>query len=226
MRQRGLLCTRVTRFTLLLATVVFVFTLPLNVSAAPAKHMLSGMPPTGQLWNLSCEYAATSAATAYFGNRVSQQMLRTEIDTDTNPHKGFRGNISGLWGGTTNYGIYAEPIAAVLQRHGFGSTYVFYGGTDTLRAEIAADHPVVVWVTGDFTVQWRITVQDTDSTFALIPREHAVTVYGYDDDGVWVMDPSDVTQYHVGWGLFDRAWAQFDHMALAVVPTRMSRTEY
>ncbi len=223
MRQRDLLFARV---MLLMTTVAFVFALPLSVSAAPTKHMLTGMPPTGQLWNLSCEYAATSAATAYFGNRVTQQMLREEIDTDANPHKGFRGNIAAPWGGTTNYGIYAEPIATVLKQHGFGGAYVFYGGLDILRGEIAADHPVVVWVTGDFTVQWRITVQDDDSTFALIPREHAVTVYGYDEDGVWVMDPSDVTQYHVGWNLFDRAWAQFDRMALAVVPTRVSRTEY
>jgi len=219
-----------TRFMLLLATIAFAFALPSSVSAAPATHMLAGMPPTGQLWNLSCEYAATSAATAYFGNRVTQQTLRDEIDTDYNPHKGFRGNIAAPWGGTTNYGIYAEPIAAVLQQHGFGNSYVFYGDADTLRAELMLDHPVVVWVTGDFSVQWRITVQDDDSTFALIPREHAVTVYGYDETGVWVMDPSDVTQYHVGWSLFDRAWAQFDRMALAVAPTKLpthtSRNEY
>jgi len=219
-------CVLFTRAVVLLSTIALMFMLSAGITAAPPKRMLSGMPPTGQLWNLSCEYAATSAATAYFGNRVTQQTLRTEIDTDVNPHKGFRGNIAAPWGGTTNYGVYAEPIAAVLRQHGFGNAYVFYGGLDTLRAEIASDHPVVVWVTGDFSVQRRVTLQDSDSTFALIPREHTVTAYGYDEDGIWVMDPSDVTQYHVGWSLFDRAWAQFDRMALAIVPSRRSTTEY
>ena len=137
------------RGALLLTHLSLLFILPVATHAAAPKRMLAGMPPTGQLWNLSCEYAATSAATAYFGNRVTQQMLRTEIGTDANPHKGFRGNIAGLWGGTTNYGIYAEPIAEVLQQHGFANTYVFYGGLDTLRTEISSNHPVVVWVTGD-----------------------------------------------------------------------------
>ena len=97
-------------------------------SAAPGKRILSGVPATPQIWNLSCEYAATSAATAYYGKRVNQQTLRPEVGTNVNPHKGFRGDISGTWGGTTNYGVYAEPIAAELHQYGFAHAYVFYGG--------------------------------------------------------------------------------------------------
>lgn len=182
------------------------------------QHVLSDLPLTGQVWNLSCEYACTSAVTAYLGRRITQETLHTEVGTDENPHKGFRGDITGWWGSTTNYGVYAEPIAAVLMRYQFSHVSVSYNEPDVVRAEIAANHPVVAWVTGDYSVQYRITLWDDDEPFSLIPREHAVVVYGYDAAGVWVMDPSDVTEYHVGWATFDRAWTQFDRMALAIAP--------
>ncbi len=205
------------RIVFLLLGIALVLTLPLSVSAAPSKRMLSGVPPTAQRWSLSCEYAATSAATAYFGNRVTQQMLRDEIGTDANPHKGFRGDITGAWGDTTDYGVYAEPIAAVLQAHGFHAT-VFYGDAERLRGEIAADHPVVVWIVGDYTSQERTTLNDDDGEYILVPHEHTVTVFGYDANGVWVIDPSDTSSTYVAWATFDRGWSQLDRMALAIAP--------
>ena len=126
--------------------------------------IISGFPVVEQAWALSCEYAATSAATAYYGSTISQQTFLTEIGHDDNPHKGFRGSIYGSWGGTTNYGVYAEPILSVLRRSGFGHSYVFYGDESTLQAELAAGHPVVTWISGTWGGSSRFTKVDPPET--------------------------------------------------------------
>lgn len=203
--------------------------IPIGVVAAPASqtetettgsgNILTGMPLVAQAWSLSCEYAAAAAATGYYGGIVSQKTLRNAIGYDDNPHKGFRGSIYGKWGGTTNYGVYAEPIAAVLRQHGFNHSYVFYGGASTLRGEIAAGHPVVAWISGTWGASARYAkVDDAGDSYSLIPYEHAVTVYGYDDGGVWVMDPGVAEKYHVSWAKFLLGWNQIDGMALVVAP--------
>lgn len=190
-----------------------------SAGAASDSHILKDVPATPQAWALSCEYAATSAATAMYGPVITQWRLRASIDTDPNPHKGFRGDITDGVGGTTDYGVYAEPIAAVLQRYGYTHSYVFYGGADNLRAEIAAGHPVVTWVTETWKPASREVLRDsTGDRYALVTGEHAVTVYGYDDDGVWVMDPAGPDKYRVSWDRFLTAWNLFDGMALVVAP--------
>lgn len=217
-----------TRLRALLAALClwFLFAPPAGAYVAveeagdPASATLKGLPTTGQTWNLSCEFAAASAATGYYGALITQQTFLNEIGYHPNPHKGFRGRISADWGGTTNYGIYAEPIEAALHDHDFAHSYTFYGndgtGEATLRHEIASGHPVVTWVTGTFGPSTRYTATYEGETFSLIPLEHAVTIYGYDPAGVWLMDPSDPSKYHVGWQTFSFAWGQFDKMALVV----------
>ncbi len=215
-------CRSVALLLLLLCT-------PLVAGAAPAPQtgtaaggsgtVIAGFPVVQQVWALSCEYAATSAATAYYGSAISQRTLLKAIGRDENPHKGFRGSIAGKWGGTRDYGVYAEPILAALRQRGFGHSYAFYGGTSTLQAAIAAGHPVVVWISGTWGGRARYAnVDATGASYSLIPYEHAVTAYGYDDSGVWVMDPGVGRKYHVAWEKFLRGWNRIDGMALVVAP--------
>lgn len=184
---------------------------------APPSYTIKGVPLVGQLWNLSCEFAATAAATGYYGAPVSQQTLLNEIGYDPNPHHGFRGRITGPWGGTQDYGVYAEPIAEVLTESGFVGSYVFYGGEQALRDEIASGHPVITWVTGTWRASVRYVQTYNGERYSLIPYEHAVTAYAYDEDGVWMMDPTYPAKYEVDWDTFRYAWSQFDQMALVVI---------
>ena len=182
----------------------------------PPSYVIKGVPLVGQWWNLSCEFAATAAATGYYGAPVSQQTLLNEIGYDPNPHRGFRGRITGPWGGTQDYGVYAEPIAETLRGYGFAGSYVFYGGEEELRGAVADGHPVVAWVTGTWRASVRYVQTYDGERYSLIPYEHAVTVYAYDEEGVWVMDPTYPAKYEVDWETFRFAWSQFDGMALVV----------
>ena len=54
--------------------------------------------------------------------------------------------------------------------------------------------------------------------FKLVPYEHKVVVYGYDDAGVYVMDVGDGGRYYTPWATFLRRWSYFDGMALLIHP--------
>jgi uncharacterized protein YvpB len=202
---------------LALSILLIVVAPAAGVRAGDDARVIMDIPVTSSAWPLSSEYAATAAATAHYGTALTQWRLRSEIGTDENPHKGFRGDVTGDRGSTAYHGVYAEPIAAVLTAHGYGGAYVFYGGADDLRAAIAAGHPVVAWVTGNWEPTTRREMRDAaGERYALIADEHAVTVYGYDRTGVWLMDPTGPEKYHLPWGTFLAAWGQFDGMALVV----------
>jgi uncharacterized protein YvpB len=193
------------------ATSLFLSTDPI-----PASHTIDGMPAVGQWWNLSCEYAATSAATAYYGTTVTQQTFADDIGFDANPNIGFRGRLTGPWGGTTDYGIYPAPILKDLIAHGFAHSYSFRANADMLRAAISKDHPVVVWIVGTFGSAPRSQGEENGESYLLVPYEHAVTAYGYTESGIMLMDPAIGGYRTVSWPTFMSAWTQLDGMALVV----------
>jgi len=189
---------------------------PLSPPVTPPSHVLGNFPLTGQSWNLSCEYAATSAATAYFHKPISQGAFATMIGFDPNPNKGFRGNLSGPWGGTWDYGVYPLPILSVLMQHGFPHSYTFHADANLLRDAVSNDRPVVAWINGTYGNAPRYSDERDGEQFLLVPYEHTVTVYGYTEQGVSVMDPAYPAYYEVSWAVFMNAWLQLDGMALAV----------
>lgn len=189
---------------------------PLAPPQVPPSHTIQHFPLMGQWWNLSCEYAATSAATAYFNKTIPQDAFVNLIGHDANPNKGFRGDLSGPWGGTYHYGIYARPILSVLVGNGFPHSYMFNADPTLLRDAINNDRPVVVWITGTYSSMPRYEEESDGEQYLLVPYEHAVTVYGYNEQSVIIMDPAYPAYYNVSWNVFLNAWQQLDGMALAV----------
>lgn len=184
----------------------------------PSSHVVAGVPTYEQHQPLSCEYAATSAVTAYYGKQIPETTFVDDIGFNANPDKGFRGQIDGTWGGIDDYGVYPGPILDDLKRRGFPNSYRFAGEIPKLKDAIAHDHPVVAWIVGTYGDSERMQETQDGIAFFLVPYEHAVTVYGYDDTGVWVLDVGDAMKEHVMWAIFVHAWMQLDGMALVPVP--------
>jgi uncharacterized protein YvpB len=182
----------------------------------PDSHTIDGVPIVSQVWNLTCEYAATSAATAFSDQTITQQQFVDAIGFDANPNKGFRGRLSGPWGGTTDYGVYPAPILRVLQAQGFAHSYSFRGNPDALRAALSKDHPVVVWLVGTFGTAPRTDETSDGESYFLVPYEHAMTAYGYTASSIMLMDPGTASYRTVSWPTFTQAWMQLDGMALVV----------
>ena len=193
---------------------------PITVAAQPRQDAAAvwGLPWVKQWYSLDCEYAATAAVTWFYGNLVSQRDLIAEVPGDPNPHYGFRGRLDGPVGGLGDYGVYAEPLVPVLQRHGFHAEAV-YADAGWLKAQIAAGRPVVVWMTYETWPSARSYYLDSQGRpFSLTNWEHCVVVTAYDDWGVTVMDPYGGTFGRYGWDDFTRAWGYFDGMALLITP--------
>ena len=176
------------------------------------------VPSYAQARNLSCEFAACVAAMAAWGTWVSEYQFDDLVGWSENPHWGYRGDINGSWGGTTDYGVYAEPLAWALPSFGFWGD-VFYAGGDfsALTWRLDAGYPTVVWTSDLGNTGW--TEWTADGTpYLLVPGQHTVVAHGYDDGGVSVMDPQFGQQNYYGWGDFGWRWGVFDGMSMAVRP--------
>jgi uncharacterized protein YvpB len=164
---------------------------------------------------LSCEYASLAIATGMLGDWVSEYDFESVVPLNDNPHWGYRGDITGSWGNTTNYGVYATPLVPALNAFGFQGE-IFYGGRDTLKAQIDMGRPTLVWIgargeTGSFDEY------AADGTrYQLTPYMHVVVIYGYDAGGVYVSDPGNGSLTHWSWDSFEAMWYEVDGMALAV----------
>lgn len=180
--------------------------------------LVSGVPTLLQRYGLSSGYAAASMATAAFGAQIDEDVFRANIGQSENPHWGYRGWIDGTRGGTDDYGIYPEALAPTLQANGFVAD-VFYANGDAsqLTARLDDGMPVVAWL--GVPGEPGTTMEDAGS-YRLVPGMQAVTVYGYDDGGVYVSDPGSGTYGYDDWDSFMGMWAALDGMSMGVAPAR------
>ncbi len=173
------------------------------------------VPAYQQMYSLSCEYAAAYIATSAFGWGVPELAFIERIGFSANPHWGYRGNIHGAWGGADDYGVYPEALVPTLNEFGFMAD-VFYGGdASALTARIDAGMPVMTWLGYFGDTAW---VQEDEGAYLLAPGLHVVTVYGYDDWGVYLSNPGRGNLDYYAWGDFLSMWSVLDGMALAVAP--------
>ncbi len=175
------------------------------------------MPTYQQQRSLSCEFASLYIATSAFGNGVSEYSFDSVVGISPNPHLGYRGNITGTWGNTTDYGVYAQPLSWALAQFGFvGDAFYGVGDDSTITSRLDNGWPVVVWLAlwGDQSFR---TDYDGQS-FTLVPGMHVMVAYGYDTDGIYLSDPGSGTYRFYDWASFNSMWNVLDGMAMAVYP--------
>lgn len=164
--------------------------------------------------NLSCEYAAVSIATGMLGGWIDEYDMEQLTGWSENPHWGYRGDITGWWGNTDDYGVYASALVPGLNARGFQG-HVFYGAPEDLMASLDAGRPTIVWLG-----MWGETSFDAytaDGTrYQLTPGMHVMTAYGYDASGVYLSDPATGSLVYYDWATFNGMWQVMDGMALGV----------
>lgn len=183
---------------------------------SPEGVFVPGVPSYRQSRSLSCEYASMFIATSAFGSPIYETDYLWATPQSSNPHFGFRGNIDGVWGNTTDYGIYAEALLPTLNAFGFQGEITYSPDAATLRWQIDQGRPTVVWLSLWGDPGYYET--DESGTYKLVPGYHNVVVYGYDDGGVYVSDPGVGAFQYFQWGWFLEMWSVMDGMALAVYP--------
>lgn len=188
--------------------------LPGSAVLLPAEARIE-VAPQKQAHNLSCESSAASMAARYLGADLSEAAILAALPLNDNPHLGFRGNVDGPTGGIVDYGVYAEPVKAVLDAKGL-SALPISGGLDGIRAAIARGNPVIAWVTYQLTVASPVVQTIGGAQVTLVPNQHVVVVTGYDAGGVTANDPWTGQEAYYPAADFERALSYFGDMALEV----------
>ena len=192
-----------------------------EAGSLPASAQIQEMQAVRQEHRLSCEYAAARAAAARWGVHLTENELIAAIPADPNPHHGFRGNIDGMPGGTEDYGVYPEPIAIFLEKKGLLAK-ILTGGVGDLKAEIARGRPVLVWLRSKAGGEEPSLAKIGGQKVRLLPYEHTMAAYGYDERGVVLMDPFTGFPDYYPWARFLRDWGYLGQMALSVGRRRPS----
>jgi uncharacterized protein YvpB len=175
------------------------------------------VPTYVQQRNLSCEYAALVIAMGAYGVWVSEYDF-DGLGWSDNPHWGYRGDITGWWGNTDDYGVYASALVPAVNAYGFwADEFYAQGDASALTRRIDAGAPVIVWLglwgnTGFY--EWT----EDGSSYKLAPGMHVVVVYGYDSSGVYFSDPATGNKSFYDWGTFLTYWNVMDGMSLAIGP--------
>lgn len=176
------------------------------------------VPTYVQQRNLSCEYAAVVIAMGAYGAWVSEYDFDGMVGWSDNPNWGYRGDISGWWGNTDDYGVYPSALVPAINAYGFWADEFYAAGdSSALIQRIDSGAPVIVWLGlwGDTSFyNWT----DDGTPYKLVSGMHVVVAYGYDDYGVWISDPANGTKYQYDWGSFMTYWNVMDGMGLAVGP--------
>jgi uncharacterized protein YvpB len=176
------------------------------------------VPTYVQQRNLSCEYASLTIATGAFGGWVSEYEFDNRVGWSANPHWGYRGDITGWWGNTTDYGVYAEALVGPLAQVGYrGEAFYAEGDSGALINRLDRGMPTLVWLGLWGETGFYETMADGTS-YKLVPGAHVVVAYGYDAEGVSVSDPATGGYRFYDWGTFMSMWNVFDGMGLGVAP--------
>ena len=181
----------------------------------PPQAYISNINGNFQTFPLSCEASSAVDWAAYFGYAINEANFFWGIPTSDNPEKGFVGNVYGMWGQIPpySYGVHAKPIAKRLRGYGVPAKAVRNMTLEALKREIAAGHPVIVWVISHVYQGTPVKYTASDGQTVVVARfEHTVIVTGYDNNKFTFLDGGMVYQRYEK--EFLRSWAVLGDMAI------------
>jgi uncharacterized protein YvpB len=181
----------------------------------PPSASIEGVSGHRQSMPLSCEARSAVDWAAYFGWKIEEGKFFAGIPAADNPEEGFVGDVQGSWGQIPpdDYGVHAEPIAQRLREYGLNAKSLRHMTLEELKAEIAANRPVIVWVVGH--VNRGTPVPYTSSTgeeITVAKFEHTVIVVAYGEHKITVVDGARM--YSIYEGEFMKSWDVLENQAV------------
>jgi len=198
--------------------------------APPAGYVTIPVPIYRQTRNLNCETAAMQMGLAYYGHYYSQDSLFAYENPDLrapivsngvivqwgDPYTNFVGNVNGSETAFTGYGVYYPVILSIARSHGVPNAYGGEGFSPaTVYAELAAGHPVQIWMEARWSrpaVRTWTAWDGRSIRYSL--AEHSVILTGVSATQVRVNDDQFGSQYWVSKWTFETSWRDFNNMAV------------
>ena len=187
---------------------------------SPDVVVLKGVKTKPKRYNLNCEARSAVDMAAFFGFSIDETEFTQRLPISDDPQLGFVGSPYD-WAGNVppkSYGVYPEPVAALLRSYGVNASARDKYTWDQLTGEIANGRPVMVWVvsavvTGKVVMY---TAESTGNTYPVVALEHTVIVSGYGSD--WVLISDSGGRYYRTKQQFLDSWGQLGNLALTIHP--------
>ncbi len=157
-----------------------------------------------------CESIALHILLNYYGIDVSiddiiKDLPKGELPFEvngvlygSNPEKVFVGDPSNL----SSYGVYNKPIAEVANKYKKGAVAKNNVSIEDIQRIIYYGNPVIAWTNitekiADIVISKTWYDMDTFEKVNWISGEHAVVVYGYDQDNFYISNPYNGKKYPI-----------------------------
>ncbi|HEY60241.1 MAG TPA: hypothetical protein G4N92_06110 [Anaerolineae bacterium] len=149
----------------------------------PEQHYIWEIWGHRQFFPIGCEAAVVKDWAAYFGVEINEFNFQYQLPQSDNPDLGFVGSVEGPWGQVPPYayGVHASPVAQVLrEQYGMNAVGIKQFTLEQLKAQIAADRPVIAWVIGNCVGGSPYEYTDKEGNVTTVAAyEHVVIVTGY-----------------------------------------------
>jgi uncharacterized protein YvpB len=179
----------------LTATYTATYLLPTDTPQPQEEQintvMIEGFFGHAQWYLLDCEARSAVDWAAFFGYTIDYKDFLNNLPKSDDPEQGFVGDYTDAQGNIppAGYGVHADPIAELLRSYDVPAHAVKGMSFNDLESEISAGRPVIVWVIYLVQSGTPISYTASDGNTTTVARfEHTVTVIGYDDARVLVMD--------------------------------------
>jgi subtilisin-like proprotein convertase family protein/uncharacterized protein YvpB len=185
----------------------------------PSQAIISNVTGKAQALPLDCESRSAVDWANYFGRRINEIEFFNNLPESDNPDVGFVGDVYGQWGQIppNDYGVHAEPVAALLRQYGLQAYAHRPLSWNELRAEIAAGRPVIVWIIGSITNGIPVYYTPGDGLSTIVARyEHTVVVTGYTQNLVYYLNGGTIYSRSVS--QFLDSWSALGNMAVTARP--------
>ena len=199
-----------------------------NIAATATPYALPTQPPLPvehhinmsghhQFFEIGCETNAAVDWALYFGVQLAQYDFQYEIPRSDNPDYGFVGSVNDPWGQTPpySYGVYAGPIAELLNKHGIQAKAIKNGDLNLVKAQLARDNPVIVWVIGNMVSG--IPAEYTDKIgrrTVVAAYEHVVILTGYNESTQHIRYLNNSRFFEIPYQNFLNSWKVLGNMAI------------
>lgn len=204
---------------LIVAALLFGTVQPASADDLPEEAYVTGFVGYPQQRALTCEIRAAVDVATFWGVSITETELFNKIPESKNPETGFVGNPNDRWGSIPpmSYGVHAPPIARALRKLGLVAKKGRNLEWDDLRAEIAAGHPVIVWIIGLMWAGEPVAYTAEDGSETVVARfEHTMVLTGYSKYQVQVVDSYTGVLLTFPVETFLQSWSVLENQAVLV----------
>jgi len=187
------------------------------------------LPLYKQQHTLSCECAATHAATTYIGHSLSEEHCLETLEVYEGPLQDgiwgdpdvkYVGNVDGSQRRLTGFGVYPKPIEKGLQTYNISVQASYHTSIEKITISLLNNKPVVIWTPYAVGQCWKTSWKTpTGKVIETCRNEHSLVVQGFtgtinNPRTIRIMDVHPGIYREISGNRFQTSWDSLNNMAL------------